>query len=395
VDLGELDADFWADPHPYYAKWRETGPVLALNSPFRGRLWLVVGYDEARSALADARLAKSPHALARARNIAPPEDDTFMGRHLLIADPPDHTRLRRLIAREFTARRVRDMAPRIQEITDGLLDAMVPAGRGDLVDSLAFPLPITVICELLGVPETDRASFRKWSNDLVAPPGPEEIEESSRAMRAYLDDLVAGKRADDDDLLAALVRTRDEEGDRLSGPELRGMAFVLLVAGHETTVNLIGNAVRVLLRHPDQLAALRADMSLIDAAVEEVLRFEGPVENATVRFTTQPVDIGGTVIPPGETVLVGLASADRDPARFPDADAFDIARYAGGGPSHLAFGHGIHFCVGAPLARLEAAVAVRSLLERCPRLALDPDADPWEFVPGLLIRGTRHLPLRW
>jgi cytochrome P450 len=389
IELADLGADFTADPYSYYAKLRELGPVHEMRGADGWRFWLIVGHDECRAAFGDARLVKSSPAQA--------DEDRVMGRHLLISDPPHHTRLRRLVSREFTPRRVAALRPRVQEITDGLLDAMLPAGGGDLVDALSFPLPIIVICELLGVPDSDRDSFRAWSNDVVAPTDPERVRTSIMAMRDYLDALIAKRRGAEpgDDLLSGLLRTEAEGDDRLSAEEVRAMAFILLVAGHETTVNLISNGVRALLEHPDQLAALRADPELLDGAVEEMLRYDGPVENATFRFTSEPMAFDGTEIPAGEPVLIGLASADRDPARFEAPDTFDISRSAEGGAGHLAFGHGIHFCLGAPLARLEAKVAIGTLLERAPDLALDPSAPAYDWVPGMLIRGTRRLAVRW
>ncbi|TXS57506.1 cytochrome P450 family protein [Streptomyces sp. t39] len=389
IDLADFGAGFTADPHPYYARLRDAGPVHEVRAPDTGRFWLIVGHEEARAALADPRLSKSPATVGWTML-----DEQVIGPNLLVLDPPDHTRLRKLVAREFTMRRVERLAPRVREITDGLLDAMVPAGRGDLVDSLAFPLPITVICELLGVPSADRDAFRAWSGEIVAPSGAQAEADAVYALSAYLDELIEDKRcaAPTGDLLSALLRTRAEDDDRLSAAELRALAYLLLVAGHETTVNLIANAVRALLTHPEQLKLLRDDSGLLDGAIEETLRYEGPVENATVRFSAEPVDCGGTVIPAGETVLVGLAAAGRDPARFPGPDRFDITRDTRG---HLAFGHGLHFCLGAPLARLEARTALRALLERCPRLALDAPTDPGDWIPGLLIRGVRRLPVRW
>ncbi|MFF1422371.1 cytochrome P450 [Streptomyces sp. NPDC058280] len=394
IELEEYGPDFNTDPYPYYAKLREAGPVHQVRTADGNRFWLVVGYEEGRAALADPRLIKSLAAVGYES-----ADEAIMGPHVLTLDPPDHTRLRKLVAPEFTARRVEHLRPRIQRITDDLLDAMVPAGHGDLVDALAFPLPITVISELLGVPHADRDTFRAWTNEIVAPTTPTGPRDCTIELCAYLDSLIEDKRASRpaDDLLSTLLRTRAEDGDRLSAAELRAWAYVLLIAGHETTVNLISNAVRSLLSHPAQLAALRADFSLLDGAIEETLRYEGPVETSTVRFTKEPVPYGDTVIPARETVLIGLASADRDPARFPDPDTFDIRRSTteGRGHGHLAFGHGIHFCIGAPLARLEGRIALRTLLERCPELALDPAAGPYDWLPGLLIRGVRRLPVRW
>ncbi|MFE6754102.1 cytochrome P450 [Streptomyces sp. NPDC057684] len=389
IDLGDY-AGFTADPYPVYEELRARGPVHRVRLPKPaddGEAWLIVGHEEARAALTDPRLVKSPAKLGFSGL-----DEELIGTHLLITDPPHHTRLRSLVTRAFTARRVESLRPRIQRITDDLLDAMLPLGRADLVESFAFPLPLTVICELLGVPDIDRADFRRMSNEVVAPSDRDGEYATFVELAAYLRDLIEDKRASApaDDLLGALIRTTAEDGDRLSPDELCAMAFILLIAGHETTVNLIASGVRALLTHPDQLAALRADMTLIGGAVEEMLRYEGPVENATYRFTVEDTEVGGTVIPGGSAVLVGLAAADHDPERFPEPDRFDIRRDARG---HIAFGHGLHHCLGAPLARLEGQIALRTLLDRAPALALDGPADDW--LPGMLIRGVRSLPVRW
>ncbi|GGV83160.1 cytochrome P450 [Streptomyces gelaticus] len=387
VDLRGF-ADFTANPYPYYEKLRAAGPVHTVRTEEFERVWLVVGYEEARATLADPRFAKDWRGLPG----APAESDPIF-LNMLELDAPHHTRLRKLVAREFTARRVEALRPRVQQITDELLDAMVPAGRADLVDALAFPLPMTVICELIGVPDLDRGAFRRLSNGVVTPASPEQEFEAVRAMNEYLRELIEDKRCSPgDDLMSALVRTRDEEGDGLSPDELVGMAFLLLVAGHETTVNLIGNGVRALLDHPGQLAALRDDPELIGGAVEEMLRYDGPVENATFRYPREQVEIGQRVIPAGAPVLVSLAGADRDGGRYPEPDTFDIRRDAQG---HVAFGHGVHFCVGAPLARLEGRIAIGTLLERCPALALDATAGELDWIPGMLMRGVRGLPVRW
>ncbi|MFI5747222.1 cytochrome P450 [Streptomyces sp. NPDC051644] len=387
VDLRGVK-DFTANPYPYYEELRAAGPVHTIRTDEFERIWLVVGYDEGRAALADQRFGKEGQGL-----VDRPEGNDPIFANMLELDAPHHTRLRKLVTREFTARRVEALRPRVQQITDELLDAMVPAGRADLVDALAFPLPMTVICELIGVPDLDRNTFRRLSNDVVTPASPEQESEAVAAMGAYLVELIEDKRCSPrDDLMSALVRARDEEGDGLSPDELVGMAFLLLVAGHETTVNLISNGVRALLHHPDQLAALRADFGLIDGAVEETLRYDGPVETATFRFPCEQVEIGQRVIPAGEPVLISLAGSDRDPGRYPEPDRFDIRRDTQG---HLAFGHGMHFCLGAPLARMEGRIAIRTLLERCPGLALDTDAGAPDWLPGMLIRGVRELPVRW
>ncbi|MFJ4892770.1 cytochrome P450 [Streptomyces sp. NPDC088788] len=390
IDLGEYGTGFTENPHPVYAELRALGPVHRVRLPppdAHHETWLVVGYEEARAALADPRLAKDAAKIGITFL-----DEELIGKYLLVADPPQHTRLRSLIAREFTPRRVAALAPRIQEITDELLDAMLPRGHADLVESFAYPLPLTVICELLGVPAPDRATFRALSSEAVAPTSADSEYDAFVRLAAYLRDLIEDKRSAGpaDDLLSGLIRTTAEDGDRLSPEELRGMAFVLLVAGHETTVNLIAGAVHALLSHPDQLAALRADMTLLDATVEETLRYEGPVENATFRYAAEPLDIGGTRMASGDAVMIGLTAADRDGTRYPAPDRFDIRREARG---HIAFGHGIHYCLGAPLARLEARVALGSLLERCPDLALDGPPSGW--LPGMLMRGARRVPVRW
>ncbi|QTZ96465.1 cytochrome P450 [Streptomyces auratus AGR0001] len=387
-----MGEDFVRNPYEVYASLREQGPVHRVRLPEGTVVWLVVGYDEVRAALSDPRLSKE----WRHASSAQPMQPVTMGVTMLRSNAPHHTRLRGLVARAFTARRMASLTPRIQELTDELLTAMlaVPDGRADLVDALAFPLPITVICELLGVPFLDREAFRAWTDVLLVGAATPEAWEALVAMTGYLDDLVKKKRADPgDDLLSDLIAVSDEDGDRLSEQELLGMAQLLLIAGYETTANLISNGVLALLTHPAQLAALRADLSLIDNAVEEMLRYEGPIETSTFRFTTEATEIAGTVIPGGgEVVLPVIADAGRDPVRFGDPGCFDIARDARG---HVAFGHGIHFCLGAPLARMEARIAVRTLLERCPTLELDAHPADLRWRLGALLRGPRHLPVRW
>jgi len=260
----------------------------------------------------------------------------------------------------------------------------------DLIDHFAFPLPMTVICELLGVPDGDRQEFRAWSTTVLSDAPDQEVRAASTAMADYLVDLLAVKRAKPaDDLLTGLIQARDHE-DRLNEQELVSMVFVLLVAGHETTVNLIGNGTLALLRHPDQLARLRQDPSLVPGAVEELLRYNGPVNLATMRYTTEPVRLGDVEIPAGEFVLVSLASANHDDRRFADPERLDIGREATG---HLAFGHGIHYCLGAPLARLEGEVAFRQLFDRFPGLRLAAAPAELRWRNSTLIRGLVRLPV--
>ncbi|MCM2410832.1 cytochrome P450 [Streptomyces sp. RKAG290] len=392
VDLGALGERFTRDPYPVYAELRARGPVHRVRIPEGTDAWLVVGYEEGRAALADQRLSKQWRNASPALGV----HQVASGTSMLSTDAPVHTRLRKLVTREFTPRRMQQLVPRVQQMTDELLDTMLarPGRASDLVESLAFPLPMSVICELLGVPFLDREAFRAWSNTVVSSIDAGARRAATAEMSGFLTGLLSDKRKQPgEDLMSALIHTADEEGDRLSGEELMGMAWLLLVAGHETTVNLIANGVLALLTHPQQLGALRADPGLIDGAVEEMLRYAGPVETPTYRFTTEPLDIAGTVIPGGgELVLVAMADANRDPDRYPDPDRFDITRDARG---HVAFGHGIHYCLGAPLARIEAAVAIGSLLERCPELALDADPQTLDWRTGMLIRGPEALPVRW
>jgi cytochrome P450 len=394
-----LDRDFIQDPHAATELLRAQGPARQVIMPRGLRVWLVTRYAEARAVLADPRLSKDSsraHGLFERHSSAKGGVRAAFSRslaaHMLNTDPPDHTRLRKLVNRAFTARTVSRLRPRIVEITDGLLEELARAGEADLLEAFAFPLPVTVICELLGIPGADRDRFREWSNVLVSAAGPERIGRASAEMAEFLTDLVAAKRAaPTEDLLSGLVHVC-HEGERLGMAELVSMAFLLLVAGHETTVNLIGNGMLALLRHPDQLAALRRDPSLLPNAVEEFLRYEGPVNLATLRFTTEPVALDGVEIPAGEFVLVSLLSANRDGTRFADPDTLDVRRPAGG---HLAFGHGIHYCVGAPLARLEAEIAIGRLLERFGdiRLAADPATLSWR--DSTLMRGLETLPVRF
>ncbi|MEU5684056.1 cytochrome P450 family protein [Streptomyces venezuelae] len=381
-------ADFASDPYAIYTHLREQGPVHRVPTYDAGDIWLIVGHAEARAALTDPRLRND------IRHSSSWQDDggNAIGLNMLQTDPPHHTRLRRLVAREFTARRIEALRPRIQRIADELLDAMLPLGGADLVEAFAMPLPMAVICELLGVPAEDREQFQRWSGEIVFPSSAEAAGAAVHGMTAYLAALIEGKRTSSgEDLLSALVRTMDEDGDSLSADEMLGMAFLLLVAGHETTVNLIANGTCALLRNPEQLAALRSDPALIDDAVEEMLRYDGPSHSTAHRFAAEDVEIAGSVIPAGDPVLVLLAAANRDPERFPEPDRFDIGRDARG---HLGFSHGVHHCLGAPLARLEATIALRALLERCPDLALDTDPGTLAWRPSLM-RGLLRLPVRY
>lgn len=400
--------EFQADPYPGYARLREEAPVHRTSGPMGGDIWLITGYEQARVALTDSRLSKSSrHAPAWMSEIGLVKDDEGpVGINMLSSDPPDHTRLRKLVSKAFTRRRIDHLRPRVQEITETLLDGMAEQDEVDLIEALAFPLSIIVICELLGVPAQDRDDFRAWSQALSTPPltpeGYELMRQGRAGIEGYVADLISRTRssidltrtvADQPDLVSALVAAADEH-DRLSERELLGTIELLLVAGHETTVNLIGNGVLALLRHPDQLELLRAKPELLPGAIEELLRYDGPVERATPRYATEDVEIGGVRIPAGSTVSVVLASAGHDPSRTPDADTLDITRTDHGS---LAFGHGIHYCLGAPLARLEGEIAIGTLLRRFPNLALAarPEDLHWRTGgPTRIFRGLDALPVK-
>jgi len=383
-----LGADYFQDPYSVHARLRAQRPVTPVIMPGGATVWLVTGYAEGRAALADPRLSK------RMPGWHPEPDSIFatMDLHMLNSDPPDHGRLRRLVNKAFTARQVERLRPRITAITAGLLDDMAGQPEVDLLASFAFPLPITVICELLGVPAGDRDDFRTWSATIVSDtPGPEVFQAHATAMARYFMALLAAKRQQPgDDLLSALLAARDDE-DRLSENELVSMAFLLLVAGHETTVNLIASGMLALLLNPAELARLRADPSLTGSAVEELLRYVNPVSNATFRCAAEPLELGGVRIGRGDPVLVSLSGANRDPARFGDPDRLDLGRDSSG---QLAFGHGIHYCLGAPLARLEAAIAISGLLARFGSISLAVPAASLRWRPSTLIHGLEALPVR-
>ncbi|ARF63534.1 MULTISPECIES: cytochrome P450 family protein [Streptomyces] len=399
VDLLDIDPDFGSDPYRAYAVLRARGPVHEIRAGEKDRFWLVVGHDACREALTDPRLSRDwPRNGHLATGLeAPPATDGPGNAHMLLSDPPDHTRLRRLVARAFTPRRVAALVPHIQDVTDALVTAMLAAEdrRADLVEALAYPLRMTVICQLLGIPDLDRDAFRGWSDEITAPTGAEAARAAQAEAVPYLGGLIAAKRAAPaDDLLSDLIHTVDEGGDRMSEDELLSTALLLLLAGHESTVNFLCKGVRALFAHPDQFALLRSDLDgLVEGAVEEMLRYDAPVETAPPRVAVEPVEIGGRHVPAGAVVLIVLGDAGRDPARFTAPARFDIRRTGTGDRGHLAFGHGVHYCLGAPLARLEGRIVFRTLLSRCPTLG--PDGRSGGRFSGLFAQGERRVPVRW
>lgn len=385
-----------ADPYAGYARLRADAPVHRVVGPDGLPFWLVTRYPDVRQALADPRLAldKAHATPGNYRGFAlPPALDA----NLLNMDPPDHTRIRRLVSQAFTPRRVAALRRPVERVAEQLLDAIEPLGRADLLAAYATPLPITVICDLLGVPEDDRHDFRAWTDSLITPDPdrPEAARAAVKAMLGFFTGLIERKRAEPgDDLLSDLIAARDdqEDGAGLSEDELTSLAFLILFAGYENTVHLIANAVLALLTHPEQLAALRAEPELITGAVEELARFDGPAPLAIRRFPRENVTIGGVTVPAGETVLLALGSANRDPEQFTDPGRLDLRRRESG---HLALGHGIHYCLGAPLARMETALALTALLRRFPALALDVPVERLRHRPTLRARGLLELPVRY
>ncbi|GDY31010.1 cytochrome P450 [Gandjariella thermophila] len=387
-----------ADPYPGYRRWRETVPILR---PAEGLL-VLTRHADCAAMLRDNRFGHGgpeqlpvPSPEYQVRDDALVDENGVPVRSFLRLDPPDHTRLRRLVAKAFTPRMVARLAPRIERITGELLDAALAAGTGDLISALAAPLPVIVISELLGVPLRDRERFTAWSHamargldpDFLIPPQVRARQVEARAeFVGYFRALIAERRRDPgDDLLSALVGVC-EQGDVLTESELLATCVLLLIAGHETTVNLIGNGVLALLRHPEQFTRLRAEPELAGRAVEELLRFDSPVQ-LTARVALQDADINGTPVPRGSFVLALIGSANRDPDAHPDPDRLDIGRE----PSrHLAFGQGIHFCLGAPLARLEGQIALRALARRAPALRL---AGEPSWKDNIVLRGMARLPV--
>lgn len=384
------------NPLAMYAKLRAEEPLTRIVDPMRKLpFWLFTRYDDCVEILKDPRFGKDSRKLT-AEEIARngfTDELAMLGQHLLGTDPPDHTRLRGLVAKAFTPTRIEGLRPRIQAIAEQLFDHVESRHEMDIVADFAYPLPVTVIAELLGVPVDDHPRFRAWTTTIMTPPADgnmDVIRAAGFEFFQYLMGLIETRRAaPQDDLISALVAA-EEGGDKLNGQELVGMLFLLLVAGHETTVNLIANGTLALLDFPDQRKRLEDDPSLLESAVEEMLRYCGPVETATTRFALEDMTYYGKTIQRGDLVLASLLSAAHDESRFPNANQFDIGRKPN---KHLAFGYGIHFCLGAPLARLEGAIAFEVLLRRAPHFRLAVPRDSLEFHPSLLLHAVRKLPV--
>lgn len=399
IVFNPLDPAFRADPYPLYRRLLAEDPVhvtmFGVPAFSRHADCITILKDHKRfSSDATNATGYDPQELPKLEGVS--EAD----RPFLFFDPPDHTRLRRLVNMAFSAKAVESLRPRVQEIVDELLDAMARKGESDIIADLAYPLPVAVICEMLGVPKEDQPQFAGWSEvlvqsldpDIMVPP-PEVLEKRAwaiRESRAYFRDLVGKRRqSPGNDILSGLIAAEDE-GDKLSEAELLSTCSLLLVAGHETTVNLIGNGIYRLLQHPDQLAKFKADWDLAPNVAEEVLRFDPPVQ-FDGRICVEEAEVGGYTVQPGQFVLLLIGAANRDPSVFEDPDTFDITRDATG---HIAFGYGIHFCLGAPLARIEGQIALRSLFQRFPDLHRTTEGLP-SYRPQITLRGISSLPVAW
>jgi cytochrome P450 len=389
---------FKANPHPFYAHLREEAPVWRTTLADKRTAWLVTRYEDVAGVLKDDRFAKDPRGAQdpeqRAQGPWVPGFLKPLEQNMLDLDDPDHKRLRTLVSKAFTPRLIERLRVRIEAICKELLDAMGREGRAELVRDYALPLPATVIAELLGVPAGDHRKFHRWSNRIVSVSSGRDVWRALPAALAfvrYLRKMSERRRVSpQDDLISALVQA-EEAGDKLSQDELLAMAFLLLVAGHETTVNLIASGALALMEHPEQLEKLKYDPQLIKPAVEELLRYTSPVEIATERYARADLEVSGTEIPRGEMVLGVLGSANRDERHFDAPEALDLARDPN---KHLAFGRGgVHHCLGAPLARMEAQIAFTALLQRFPDMGLASTPASLRWHRGLFLRGLERLPV--
>ncbi|HJY84582.1 MAG TPA: cytochrome P450 [Candidatus Binatia bacterium] len=391
VEFNPLLPEFRANPYPLYYRLRAEDPVH--RSTLTG-FWVLSRYADVAMVLRDNRFSRKDSATFLGERFGAGPVQQVYSKWMLFRDPPDHTRLRNLVNKAFTPRAIENLRPRIQEIVDFLIDAVANVGAMDVMVDFAYPLPVIVICEMLGVPSADRDRFKDWSGDIARTLDPIQTPEMAERGNAvvqnvaeYFHALISERRRNpQEDMLSSLIAA-EEQGDKLSEEELLATCILLFSAGHETTVNLIGNGTLALLQHPDQLAKLRDNPELIQSAIEESLRYDSPVQ-LTGRWVNEDVEIGSQVIHGGEMVLTLLGAANRDPVQFPDPDRFDITRSDN---RHLAFGQGIHFCLGAALARLEAQLAIGTLLRRLPKLTRQTTTPEWR--EAFTLRGLRVLPV--
>jgi cytochrome P450 len=401
VPASELYTDeFAADPYPTFAWMRENTPVCPVSGP-RFDSYLITRFDDAKAALTDPRLSKDLYGPGQHYlQIFGPNSEA-LNKNMLNSDPPEHSRLRRMVSQAFAPRRIEALRPRVAEIVDNLLNKIIPQGQSELMHDFAIPLPMTVICELLGIPETDHERLLDWTQVIrtsgSSSRSPEEdraaVQEVQLRLHHYLADLVQAKCAHPaDDMISALIDACDHDG-KLSERELIATTFLLLFAGHQTTADFIGNATVALLTNPDQLELLRAKPKLLPSAIEELLRFDGPLPVASPRIATEDVEYQGVRIPRGSIVGVVINAANHDPAHFADPDRLDLCREHG---PHIGFGHGVHYCLGVSLARMEARIGIEALLRRLPGLRLGVPVDELHRLPAASpFRGLLELPVRF
>jgi cytochrome P450 len=398
--LERVPDDFMQRPYEILEKFRNAGRVHHVVFPHGADVWLVTRYDDVRQLLSDPRVSKDGRRMnemfARHTGTYVEDEkpdvgfDDELSQHMLNSDPPQHTRLRGLVSKAFTLRRMEAFRPRIQQLVEEMLDAIDGKDDADLVAQYAQPLPIIIICDVLGIPFEDREMFQRWAVQLVgAGQAPEVVEAASKNVYEYGKQVIAEKRKHPgDDMMSALARGTD--ADRLSDNELTAMIFLFTVAGHITSQHTLSNGVLSLLTHPAEMDKLRADPSLVPAAIDELMRYDGPVGVATFRFTAEEVSIGDVVIPAGEIVALSMLSAHRDESKFPDPNRLDVNRRPNG---VLAFGHGHHFCIGQPLAKIQTEIALTRLLARYPHLRLTADPASLQWESSTLLRGVINLPV--
>jgi cytochrome P450 len=401
--IERVPAEIMQDPYQTLAKLREEGPVRQVIWAHGAKVWLVTRHEEICALSNDPRISKDGRRInelfAIHSGLPIPEDepasvgfDEELSTHMLNSDPPRHTRLRSVVSKAFNVRQVERLRPRVEGVTDGLLDSMAGRSDIDLVREFAVRLPLTIICDLFGIPEEDREQFRMWGVKLVgAGQDPDEVADAGEKMVAYASGLIDAKRAHpQEDMISSLIRTQDDEGRQLTEGELVSMIFFVAVAGHITTIYSIGNAVFNLLTHPDELAKLRGDISLMPTAVDELMRYDAAAQVGTFRFTTAEIPIGDVVIPAGQLVLLGWSSANRDACQFPDPDRLDLSRRPMG---IMSFGHGLHHCIGVPLAKMQIEIALAKLITRYPDLHLTVRTDQIRWENNALLRGLSSLPV--
>lgn len=397
VNLDLSSPEFKKNAHEIYKQLRENDPLHEIKMPDGQRAWLTTRYDDAVQTLKDnERFTKNLRSLSPEEYAAimPEKEMDLISRQMLSTDPPDHTRLRSIVSKAFSPQMIEEMNDEIQRITDDLIDKIQEKGSLEVIEDFAFPLPIIVISQMMGIPEDDHYLFKKWSNDFIESANNREKMKdafpSIQAFRSYIEELIAERRKNPgSDLISMLIHAHDS-GDKLTAEELSSTIWLLIVAGHETTVNLIGNGLLALLENPDQLRLWQSDQSLTPSSIEELLRYYSPVEIATARWASRDFTWQGKNVSKGDLIFVGLAAANRDPEQFEDPDRLDITRMKN---KHIAFGNGIHFCLGAPLARLEGKIALSTLIRRLPNLRIDTASEEFKWRSGILMRGLERFPV--